>query len=125
MNKLQFDEKVKLLSTIDHREFTALCSANREYAALCSGRLSSKIIVVYGDMTETIYEGRCNNFFSPEIIKFKPSNMTWKQFYDRVVKMNSLLSTNYATILLDFYQKRNIEGSTKLEVALLNSIIER
>lgn len=119
MNRLLYDDKVKLLSSLDHNEFTKVCSLNREFAALCSGKLSSKIILVYGDLTEEIYSARCRNFFDDSIISFRPEGMTWKEFYDRIIKMNSLLQTNHSTILLNYYD----ENGMIMEANILQKIL--
>lgn len=119
MNRLEYNEKVKLLSTLDHDDFTRVCSVNREFAALCSGKLSSKIILVYGDLTEEIYTARCHNFFDESILSFHPEEMSWKEFYDRIVRMNSLLETNYSTILLKYY----LENDMILEANILQKIL--
>ena len=65
--------KVNLLIRLPDREFGIVCSSNRYYNNLCNNSFYS----------ERIFEERTRRLVDNDIIAFKESNMTWKDFYIR------------------------------------------
>lgn len=88
-------QKIDLLTRLPNASFIALSATNKLYYTLCNKSRYS----------EGIYEMRVRNFVLDEIIEFKPSKMTWKEFYQR---------TYIFTIKLLYYTFQRFKYANKL-----------
>ena len=80
------DEVIKqILIQSDEREIQKLCFTNKRFALLCQD----------DKFMQGIYQQKAENTISPEIIAFKPLNMSWKEFCTRIYNLkNSPLGIN-------------------------------
>ncbi len=70
------------------KDFAALCSTDKAMSHLCSGQLSDEQKLLYGDrIVERLYRERSERWFDDEVLSFKEPDMSWQEFYKRVVKM--------------------------------------
>ncbi len=69
--------KKEVLISLPFEDFQRLCSTNKEFNSYCNEYPHS----------EEIFKERSLRWLHPAYFKFKESNMTWKDFYLRVVKL--------------------------------------
>ena len=78
--------QLELLARADDEKFRLLCSSNKELRKICLGKQTSDEIAVEGNRTEFLYEARCRDKFTQDVIdlrRYEPG-ISWKEFYDRI-----------------------------------------
>lgn len=72
------------------KDFSSLCKTNKDILRLCSGNLTDEQKLLYGDnITERLYKERSEKWFDEEILNFRETNMSWKEFYLRITEINN------------------------------------
>ena len=109
---LSIFEQALVLEQLPHDEFKKLCMTNKEISAICSGVGGNKF-------TQKLYQERSKNFFSRGVLSFKPTEMSWKEFYDRVYDFNLRLekSKNH-----NYFIKELMREGKLMEMKLLKII---
>ena len=65
--------KKQFLIRLNDKDFRNLCQVDKSFANLCSGPSS-----------EDVYYERSKWWFGENLLQFRESNMTWKEFYNRI-----------------------------------------
>ncbi len=74
------DEVIKqILINSDERDIQNLCSTNKRFAHLCQDV----------KFMESVYRQKVENTISSEILAFKASNMSWREFYTRIYELKN------------------------------------
>ncbi len=76
--------QLEILVQSDPTTFPKICQSNKYYNDICNG----KLIDNHGDLSHYLYEKRSNRWFTEDIIQFKPIEMTWKEFYERIMSFS-------------------------------------
>lgn len=97
--------KYEVLIKSSIQDFPNLCRINKEISEICSGNLSESTKSLYGDqITEILYRDRSEKYFDDEVINFKEPDMSWRKFYNRILKfyekLDKLRNTENLPILL-------------------------
>ncbi len=74
--------QLDILVQSDLYTFPQICKSSKLYNDICNG----KPIDGHGDLSHYLYEARSKRWFDEKILKFKPAEMTFKEFYDRVIQ---------------------------------------
>ncbi len=76
LSELNELEKINLLAQVDDNTFESLCLTNKDYARICTHKF----------FKERLYEERTKAKFNDEVIELKENNISWYEFYNRLIK---------------------------------------
>ena len=104
---------INILVNAEHKDFQALCSTNRAMRNICSGKGSAELIKKYGsNLTEEMYHNRVKKWIHPDIIEFRDTKKSWKEFYEQYIKSKNILNErehlNDADLMEDIMVNGNI-----------------
>ncbi len=101
--------QLEVLVHVDIYTFMDLFKVNKKFYTIVSG----KSIEGHGILSHYLYEARSKKYFKESILSFREDNMTWKNFYNRIInfylrkdrerKIPSTLAYHYIYILLASY----------------------
>ncbi len=111
--------KVNLLIRLPDREFGIVCSSNRYYNNLCNNSFYS----------ERIFEERTRRLVDNDIIAFKESNMTWKDFYMRLFAFlpiqKQLIENNFEEDYTDAIFDKLILEDKLMEMKIIKTLYDK
>ena len=79
------EEAIQLLINVSHEDLNSLIRTNQQFYRISKYPTENRL-----------YEGRVHKFFAPELIRFKPSTMSWKEFYMRAHDMKRVIKHMYS-----------------------------
>ncbi|AYV85926.1 MAG: hypothetical protein Solivirus1_83 [Solivirus sp.] len=104
---------IDILAKTDHASFSNLCG-EPEFRSYCSGNSA---------LSERLYEERCKKKLDQEFLKFKPPEMKWKKFYNRIIFF--VRNLNYRTLDTNFSNYYTAQGmlmELKIYYEILNKL---